>query len=433
MYAAVRSTRHGRPMTRSTRSPDRFDLVFALQLAVVALATTAVNALRPMITYRALGLGAGPFEVGLIAAVFSVAPALLAVAIGRSVDRVGEVWFIRVALGVLAVGCALAIVIDSLWLLAFSQVLSGLGHVTNLIAGQALVANRTGRDARDHRYGYYSMMGSFGHLAGPLIGTSLVTHFSLVSGPLPHLVDNPQAPAFFAAAACAVVAFGLAWLLPHQRPSRPTEGSAVEGERLLSSARRVLSLPGMPFALLVSMIVVSSIDVLLAYLPLYGEVQGLAVTTVGILLAIRAGASMISRLFMGYLIARLGRNRLLAITMSAAALGLMALPLVTSPILLGVLMALIGLGLGIGQPITMAWVANRSPRAERGTALGLRLTGNRTALIVVPVVVGAIAGVTGVSLIFWIIAVVLAGGAIVGYRAPLDVPTPPRPVDAGAS
>jgi len=418
-------------MARSGRISDRFDLVFILQLVVVALANTGINALRPMITYRALGLGAGPLEVGLIAAVFSIAPALLAVFIGRSVDRVGEVWFIRSALALMTLGAIGAVIIDSLWLLTFSQVLSGLGHVTNLIAGQALVANRGGREQRDHRYGYYSTMGSFGHLTGPLLGTTLVTQLALADGPLPQIVDNPQAPAFLAAAVCAALAFGLAWLLPWRRPDRPTDGDQ-EGERLISSAGRVLSRPGMPFALLVSMIVVSSIDVLLAYMPLYGEVRGLAVSTVGILLAVRAAASMVSRLLMGYLIARLGRNWLLAISMTSAAVGLAALPLVTSPIVLGALMFLIGLGLGIGQPITMAWVANRSPRAERGTALGVRLTGNRTALVVVPVVVGAIAGVSGVSLIFWIIAIVLAGGAVVGYRAPLDTAAPPRPVDVGA-
>lgn len=409
------------------------DPTFVLQLVVVALATTAVNAIRPMVTYRALGLGAGPFEIGLVAAVFSIAPALLAVAVGRAIDRIGEVWFIRSALVSMAVGALLAVVVDSLWLLALSQTLTGLGHVTNLIAGQALVANRGGRARRDHRYGYYSTMGSLGHLAGPLIGTSLVTHFALNAGPAPSAAGNPQAPAFLAAATLTLVAFGLAWLLPWRRPAAAALEAEPERVGILSAAGRVLRRPGMPFAMLVSMIVVSSVDVLLAYLPLYGEVRGLSVTTVGILLAIRAGASMLSRIFMGYLIARLGRNRLLAASMLAAAGGLALLPLVSSPAVLAALMVLIGLGLGIGQPMTMAWIANRSPRAERGIALGVRLTGNRTALVIVPILVGAVAGVTGVSLIFWLIAILLAAGAVVGHRAPLDGEPPPRQGDAGAA
>jgi MFS family permease len=419
-----------RGQPRATRG---IDPTFFLQLVIVALATSAVNAIRPMVTYRALGLGAGPFEIGLVAAVFSIAPALLAVVVGRAIDRIGEVWFIRSALVLMTAGAMVAAVVDSLWLLALSQTLTGLGHVTNLIAGQALVANRGGRARRDHRYGYYSTMGSLGHLAGPLIGTSLVTHFALNARPGPAVVDNPQAPAFLAAATLTLVAFGLAWLLPRPRPA--TSSPTLEPQRvgILSAAGRVLRRPGMPFAMLVSMIVVSSVDVLLAYLPLYGEVRGLTVTTVGVLLAIRAGASMLSRIFMGYLIARLGRNLLIAASMIAAAAGLAFLPLVTSPVVLAALMVLIGLGLGIGQPMTMAWIANRSPRAERGTALGVRLTGNRSALIIVPILVGAVAGVTGVSLIFWLIAALLGAGAVVGYRAPLDTEPPPRRSDAGAA
>ena len=413
-------------MTRPGPPPRGTDGIFLLQLAIVALATTAVNAIRPMVTYRALGLGAGPFEVGLLAAVFSVAPALLAVAVGRAVDRIGEAWFIRGALLAMTVGAVLAAIVDSLVLLAVSQSITGLGHVTNLIAGQALVGNRGGRERRDHRYGYYSTMGSLGHLAGPLIGTSLVGEFAL--GPSPVVAaDNPQAPAFAAAAVLTVVAFGLAWLLPAPGPQARAARSDSGGVGLVGAARAVMSRPGMPFAMLVSMVVVSSIDVLIAYLPVYGEVRGLAVSTVGILLAIRAGASMVSRLLMGFLISRLGRSRLLALSMGGATAGLLALPLTDSPLLLAGLMVPIGLGLGIGQPMTMAWVANRSPRAERGTALGVRLTGNRTALVVVPVVVGAVAGAAGVNVIFWMMAILLGAGAAVGRRAPLDVETPPVP------
>lgn len=409
----------------------RFDVVFGTQLVVVALATTAVNAIRPMVTYRALGLGAGAFEVGLVAAVFSIAPAILAVAVGRSIDRVGEAWFIRCALVAMTIGAILAAIVDSLWLLALSQSVTGLGHVTNLIAGQALVANRGDRSRRDHRYGYYSMMGSLGHLAGPLIGTSLVTTFSLDVGPPPIAAANPQAPAFLAAALLTALAFGLAWLLPWRRPGLSPRGAAREDERLLRAARTVMGQPGMPFAMLVSMIVVSSVDVLVAYMPVYGEVRGLTVSTVGVMLAVRAGASMVSRLFMGYLISRLGRSRLLALSMGAATVGLVILPLAESPLLLAALMVLIGLGLGIGQPMTMAWVANRSPRAQRGIALGVRLTGNRAALVVVPIVVGAVAGAAGVSLIFWLIAALLGVGAVVGYRVTLDAEPPPRQTGGG--
>jgi MFS family permease len=87
-------------------------------------------------------------------------------------------------------------------------------------------------------------------------------------------------------------------------------------------------------------------------------------------------------------------------------------------------MVLIGLGLGIGQPMTIAWVANRAPRQERALALGVRLTGNRAALLVVPTVMGVIAGASGITAIWLVIAAFLGFGASVARRAPFDEDQP---------
>jgi MFS family permease len=176
----------------------------------------------------------------------------------------------------------------------------------------------------------------------------------------------------------------------------------------------------MPSAMFVGITVISTIDLLVAYLPAHGEEAGLSVGLVGVLLSVRAGASLVSRIFMAQLIARLGRSRLLGASMAAASIALMALPFVRSPIALIGVMVVIGLGIGLGQPMTIAWVANRSPRSERGTALGVRITGNRLALLVVPTLMGVIAGAAGIAAIFVVMAVALAVGAGVALRSPFD-------------
>jgi predicted MFS family arabinose efflux permease len=72
--------------------------------------------------------------------------------------------------------------------------------------------------------------------------------------------------------------------------------------------------------------------------------------------------------------------------------------------------------------MTIAWVANRSPRSERGTALGVRITGNRVALLVVPTLMGAVAGAAGIAAIFVVVGIALAVGAGVAFRTPFDAP-----------
>ena len=70
--------------------------------------------------------------------------------------------------------------------------------------------------------------------------------------------------------------------------------------------------------------------------------------------------------------------------------------------------------------MTIAWVATRSPRQERATALALRITGNRASLLVIPPLMGALAGAAGIAMVFVVLAVALAGGAAIAARTPFD-------------
>ncbi len=418
----------------STTQPDPdWRRGFILQLLIAGISVTAIQAGRPMITYRALELGAGPFEIGLVTSAFSVLPVLTAVAIGRWVDRIGEAWFLVGAMVMIGSGSLVSVFAGSLLLLGIGNAITGFGQITSLVAGQTMIANRGPRERREDRYGWYSTVASLGQLLGPaiaafLVGGALATA-AQVGGILPEGADNPVAPVFLFGAISGAVCVVLALLLPRRRPRRavPVEGDAPS-MGLRAATSQVLRRPGMISAMLVSVTVISSVDVLIAYLPLYGEATGLSVETVALLLSVRAGASLISRIFMTRLIDALGRTRLLTISMVMAGFSVAVLPFITAvPVLFG-LMVLIGLGLGLGQPMTIAWVANRSPRQERALALGVRLTGNRAALLIVPTVMGLIAGASGITAIWLVLAGFLGFGANVARKAPLDDP-PSRPSD----
>ena len=98
------------------------------------------------------------------------------------------------------------------------------------------------------------------------------------------------------------------------------------------------------------------------------------------------------------------------------------------------LMMAFGLGIGIGQPLTMSWVADQSPRAERATAISIRLVGNRFALLTVPILMGAIAGSVGIGAAFAAVAVMLTGGAGSALATPaLDAGTERPSTSSGAT
>jgi MFS family permease len=401
--------------------------IFLLQLLITGIGVTAIQAARPMVTYRAIGLGAGPVEIGLVQSAFSIIPVFTAVAIGRWVDRLGEVRILAFGMTMISVGGIVLAMSGSLLVLAIGQCVIGLGEITHIVSSQALVANRGPRDRREHRYGTYSMVVSLGQLAGPAIGALLVggtaglTAIGAVGafGWLPGA--NAETPVFLFTSLAAGVAFVLALFLPHHRPRRP-EPALVTAPvpNLGHAAWLILRRPGMAAAMFVSIAVISAVDVLVAYLPAYGQASGLGVETVGALLSVRAGSSLVSRIFMGRLIDTLGREKILFLSTALAGGAILLLPFVGStPALFG-LMILIGAGLGLGQPMTLAWVANRSPRQDRGMALGVRLTGNRLGLLITPIVMGVLAGAAGITAIFVVLAGFLGIGSFVARRTPFD-------------
>jgi MFS family permease len=80
----------------------------------------------------------------------------------------------------------------------------------------------------------------------------------------------------------------------------------------------------------------------------------------------------------------------------------------------------VGFGLGLGQPLTMSWVATRAPFDIRATAIGVRLSANRLGQFAVPATIGFVAGVAGLTAIFWSLAAMLAVAGFAIVRSPFD-------------
>lgn len=409
-------------MTDPVRSTERDSMaVFGQILVISLLNSTTVFAVRPMVTYRALELGAGAVEIGLIASSYALLSLFAALIIGRWTDRVGPARFMIAGAGLLVVSSLGAVWFDSILGLAMSQALLGLGQIMNLVSAQTFVANQTSRGKRDERFGHYTMVASVGQLIGPAAG-GFIAGGSLAptSGTAANLV-----PVFLFAAVSAAVALVLCANLIRQHAGGSADRTQAEGAGHLGAAVSVLRRPGIPQAVLASVAVILTVDLLVAYLPAYGEANGLPVQLVGLLLALRAGGSVVSRLIMGPLIRWLGRGELLMISMLVSGMAIAVLPLLVTPVALGVLMLVAGFGLGVGQPMTIAWVANRVPRQERGMALGVRLTGNRLGQLVLPSIFGTIAGAAGLAAMFAVLAAGLVGGALIVWRTEFDEPRPP--------
>lgn len=352
-----------------------------------------------MVSYRALELGAGPFELGVVGGAFSLLSLFFGVPAGRWVDGRGERVVITSGAATIAIACAALMVANSIPALAACHAVLGVASIVNIVGLQALVANRASVAQRDRRFATFTMAVSIGQMLGPAAAGIIVTAVDDLGN------WDGNTAVFLAGAASAVAATVLAVWLP-RRPvatSSAADGADTARPRVITVMRQ----PGMTRAMLVSVTVVTATDVFTTYMPAVGETLGLSVGSVTFLLALRAGASFLSRMGLPFLIDRVGRRRLLILSTVIPALLLFPLPWLSHVAAMAVLVSIIGFGLGIGQPMTMVWVANRSPEASRGIALGIRLSANRLGQITVPLAVGAVAGLAGIGSIFVSMAVLL--------------------------
>ena len=384
--------------------------LLSLLLAHAVLTQVITFVVRPAVTYRALELDVPGAWLGALAASFAVVPLLVAVPSGSATDRFGERAVMLAGSVLLAASGAVLLLTGSsaMGLVAGIAVL-GTGHLLSVVGEQAAVANSAPVGRFDSAFGYYTFAASLGQAIGP--GLIIV-----VGG----RATIPETGGLFAAA----VVMGLVLVLCSagiRMPARPASAATSEN----GSVGTLLRLPGLVRALLISCVVLSAVDITLVYLPALGADRGLAAGFVGLLLTLRAVASMTTRFLLGRMVARLGRRRLMIVSVSLSAVATAAAALPQPPASLAVVVVLMGLGLGVGQPLTMAWLATVAPPGLRGRAMSLRLTGNRLGQVLIPSSVGALAAGVGAAGVLWATAAALALAATAARRLATDGPPTP--------
>jgi len=370
-----------------------------------SFAQGAVSMARPAVSYRALALGADERAVGVIAGVYALLPLFVAVPLGRRTDHGRCAPLLPAGVVLIAGGCALSGAANSLGAMALWSGVMGLGHLSFVIGAQSLVARQSAPREQDRNFGHFTIGASLGQLAGPVAAGVLIGGDDLA---------GTSALALLVAGAGAAVAVSSLWRI-EDRGTVPNS-RARQGDRV--SVTGILRTRGVPAGMLISMSVLSATDILTAYLPVVGEDRGISPAAVGLLLSLRAAASIACRLTLTPLLRLLGRRWLLTLTCLLAALLCAAVAIPVPVWALGVILAALGFCLGVGQPLSMTTVVQAAPASARSTALALRLTGNRLAQVAAPAGAGVVAGAAGVAAPFLMLGALLLLSAGVGLRAP---------------
>ena len=367
-------------------------LTFILSFFIILSMQTG----RVIITLYALKLGAQPFAVGVLAAMFSVLPTLLSWHVGRFCDRFGSRWLLLLGTAAGILGMLVTYVIPGLPALFGTSVLFGLLFALSVAPLQNLIGLQSGPQDSARNFANFSLVVSSTGFAGPLLAGFSIDHAG------PGIACLILAVVLLAPAALLVFRGGV---LPcGTRTTKPAGGIRI-----------LLSESGLWRVLATSSLVVAGVDLFQVYMPIYGHRIGLSASAIGIILATFSLAAFVVRTFLPSLIRRLTVERVLAYSFLIGAAGFLLVPFFKSIVILSLISFFFGLGMGCGQPITLMMTFTNSAEGRSGEAVGLRLTVNHLTRVIGQFFFGSIGSAFGVFPVFWINALLLASGWAVSH------------------
>jgi MFS family permease len=361
-----------------------------------AITQGVIYIVRPMITYRALELDASAAMIGYIAALYALLPVLMALTFGRWVGVIGEGRFIIFGTLGMVLSSATLLVADSIALLAVSASLAGLAHLACMVGGQTMVSLRSDEKKYEENFGYYTFSASLGQMLGPILGAIVAGS----SGALPKSTSN----AFLIALIFSAIALFPVIPLRNQRPTvvaTKNDLGALRSAGALLKNKRV-------FAAIYTSLAISSVgDILIVFLPLYGSEKSFSSLSIGVILALRAGASMLSRLSLGALSTRYTTKNILIYSNAISIVACAAIAFAPNPWILAIIVLIAGFSLGVGQPLTMSLISQATVPEERALAVSTRLMGNRFGQFVLPAGAGLLATAAGTGGVFFALSILL--------------------------
>jgi multidrug resistance protein len=352
----------------------------------------------PLLPFYAEKMGADPFTVGVLVAVFALAQLLTAPLWGRLSDRWGRRPIILAGLTTSALAYMLFGLASSLTVLLLSRVVQGAGGGINGVI-QAYVSDAVPVDHRAKALGWLTAATSAGVMLGPVIGSVAATL-------------DPSAPGWIAASLCLInVVF--AWrLLPEPNKDRH---QVRQRRSLRSSLVLIFRSPGAPAHVMI-WIYASG---MMAFMAMNGVLAlylarrfGVTEATIGYFYLFVGSISLLMRsMVLGAMIRRFGELGVLRIGTLTLACGQLLIPFPNGLSGLLFAIALVPIGTSLLFPVTTSQVSRFARPGEIGQALGLQQLIGGVARLLGPIWAGALFQHAGWAWPFRVSGLVVLGAA----------------------
>jgi MFS family permease len=371
-------------------------LVVYLAVLLSLLQGVSQRGAKMVVSLSALAMGASPFQVGIIGALFAVFPLLLAVYAGKASDRIGVKRPIVGGAALMSMGILVPLAVPGLMGLMACATLVGLGHIFFHVSIHNLIGAYGEGEARTRNFATFSLGASISAFIGPALAGFSIDGFGF------H-------PTHAILAAISIVPAIILLANPRLVPPRAKHSD----KEYPGGSMALLANAGLRRTLIMSGVTLTGIELFTFYFPVYGRSIGLSASVIGLVMSSYAVAAFIVRLGMHRAARRIGEIGVLTASLFIAGVTYMLVPLVDKAPLLALMSFLLGLGLGCAQPLTILLTYNHAPAGRSGEALGMRLTVNKLTQIAVPLVFGGLGSAAGLVAVFWANgAFLLAGGFV---------------------
>lgn len=371
-----------------------------LQLIVVSLAShTALAGARITTSLYALSLHASAFTVGTLIALFSLFPMLLAVPMGRLIDRIGIMRPMLAGSFAIAIGCALPSMVSGLTILYLGTMLIGTGFMVIQVASQHSVGAMSSTETRAANFSWLALGFSISGFCGPVVAGFVIDHARFSAS-------------YMAFAACALgafllAAFGRLWqIVLAKQASEPHPGNALALVRHGQMGRIYV----------VGTLLSSAWDLFTFVLPIHGTQSGFSASTIGLILGCFSAATFVVRLAMPWIDRRFSEWQVLAGALALAAVCYALLPLTAEPLPLIAVSSFLGFAVGASQPNMLALLHHHAPPGRGAEAVVVRIMIGNACQVALPLAFGGAGTALGLLTVFWAMSLMIGAGVPLAWN-----------------
>ena len=337
----------------------------------------------------ALGIGASPAEVGIIMAMRSLLPFLLAIPGGAMVDRYG----VRFVVTRLAFACAVLSLVypftTTVFHLVLLQLVFGVCQSFCWIGVQTGIGKTyRGDPVVTSHLGFWSMGGTF---FGPFIIGFIWDHFGTDSS-------------FITTALWCGILSILALQLSQEvsgMESGASKRQAVKGD--YSQAFGLLRDPVVFYIIACSSVRLGAVSLQTSFLPVYLAELEFSASQIGVLIGVSAISAFLHAVFAKWW----SSEKILGVFIVLALLAVSAMSLTGSYAILAILNITMGLAIGVTQPAMFSVLGAKISKDIQGLIVGLRTSSNRGATFLIPLFAGLTAGAISTQWTFLIVGMTL--------------------------